>query len=51
MHSNAESGWVRYLDEHDVAVLKQDTVNVRIGNLGVVRCGIGIPSPWRSGIL
>jgi len=50
MHPHVESRRVRYLQEHDVFVLEQHPVNVRIGDLGVISGGIGIPSPWRSPI-
>ncbi len=50
MHSDIQSGRVRHLQEHDVLVLEQDSVNVRIGDLGVIGGGIRIASPRRSRI-
>jgi hypothetical protein len=50
MHSHVEARGVRYLQEHDVGVFKQDPVNVGVGNLGVVGSGIGIAAPRGSRI-
>jgi hypothetical protein len=51
VHPDIESRRVRHLNEHDVLVLIEQAVNVRIGDLGVIRRGIGIAAPWRARIL
>ena len=51
VHPDIEPRRVRYLDEHDVLILKQHAVNIWSGNLGIVGSRIRIASPRRPRIL